>query len=377
MDDDNPKFPCSSLRLFFSVDIVGSTAFKQSHKKASDQPGQPWLEPFSAFFSGLDEQLNYQWSASQSNLGEEMIAEIGEPPRFWKAAGDEVLYVQEITSLLQPLFTLSTLREAINKYRNELKRVSMSLDLKAAAWLAGFPINNAEVVLGFNRDDLKKDKPVMDEWVFRHLLRRFLYEKSKRPGEVLDYIGPQMDLGFRLAAKATPRRMMLSVDLALMLVQGFQRRKDGWTGRFDIHDRIFFDGTEALKGVLSGTPYPLMWLDLQPDLPLNRAEDGVRGVHAPGLDLIAAYCEAFISHNTESNRWIIKPFIVKAAAVIHGEEPGYHRDELSSLRKRWERSYASYMDAEDVSEQGCDPVEINLDALLTKPNETSEDKTNL
>lgn len=37
--------------------------------------------------------------------------------------------------------------------------------------------------------------------------------------------------------------------------------------------RFHFDGRHSLKGVLDGTPYPLLWLDVEPDRLIHATED--------------------------------------------------------------------------------------------------------
>jgi len=364
INDPIELFPSSCLRLFLSADLVGSTAFKQASEMGDGEKVQKWLEPIGAFFAGIQRHLDYQWGVSQKIAGDEIADQNHELPRFWKAAGDEVIYVMEIDSPLQPLFAVTTFGEAISSYRRELQEISPNLGIKGTAWLAGFPVNNAEIVLGGKRQ-LPDGHPSLDDWWVQHLYKRYLYETSPLPNgkEVLDFIGPQMDLGFRLSAKSTQRRMMLSVDLAMMLMKTCERPQGDLAARFNVENRIFFDGTETLKGVLAGLPYPLIWLDAQQGNPLNRAEDEIRGREPPKSDKVISFCSEFIAQAGQQHSWVIEPFIMQGGAEVFGAEPDKHSQALSRMQQTWDNNKAVLDDVEPEDAEG-DSDSLALDVAL-------------
>ena len=89
-----------------------------------------------------------------------------------------------------------------------------------------------------------------------------------------DYIGPLVDMGFRLKEYASSRKLVISADLAyLMLVSGLGGDM-----------ALFYEGEFPLKGVLRGKPYPVIWIDCDghpytqgPSAEMNRLKDGFKG----------------------------------------------------------------------------------------------------
>src|SRR3546814_4574183 len=66
----------------------------------------------------------------------------------------------------------------------------------------------------------------------------------------LDFIGPDLDLGFRLSKFARPASLLLSLDLVEMLLAA--------DNRADVV--LYLVGREELKGVMFGRPYPIRWM---------------------------------------------------------------------------------------------------------------------
>src|SRR6202012_3960210 len=93
------------------------------------------------------------------------------------------------------------------------KPITERLNVKGTAWLARFPINNLEIILG--RDSFSGHGSA-DEIAENFSLRAQLHDKSD-PAVLRAYIGASVDLGFRLRAFSTPRKTGVSADLVWML----------------------------------------------------------------------------------------------------------------------------------------------------------------
>ena len=203
------------LKLFLSVDVVGSTEYKQErdHKRA-----QHWLSFFVNFYASFPTLLK---AALESGKGP-----VSTMPRLWKALGDELVFTAELTNRREAAVHVRAFRQALCEAVRNWRRDSCQkhdLLIKGTAWLAGFPVGNAEI-------------PLQSA------------DKEDEAGR--DYIGPQVDVGFRLKDHATPRKLILSADLALLMLSA------GKPGL-----KFYFDGDQALKGVIRGRPYPLVWVD--------------------------------------------------------------------------------------------------------------------
>ncbi|WP_430420571.1 hypothetical protein [Phenylobacterium sp.] len=200
-------------RLFLSVDITGSTEFKA---RFTGQGSEAWLATFKAFFTNFPLMVAGQ-------IGFEFLDDDHTPDiSVWKVSGDEVLFQvdpkspEEMTSILLAL--LRTMRMYEAKHFQELP-----LRLKGTAWLADVDGPNIEIEIP---------------------------ELSSGRGAHLDFIGPDIDLGFRIAKFARPGTIVISLDV-LELIMGADNAASV---------AFHLAGREALKGVLFGYPYPIVWI---------------------------------------------------------------------------------------------------------------------
>lgn len=321
------EFPRWCLRLFLSVDIVGSTIHKHSLAPASSQhlrrgkrskdgekvPGPDWIHTFAEFYNHFSQRLDDAWGEGLKYLKQDQTDDFGQKPEFWKSAGDELLFFSIIRSPEHAGVCLDAFRLAVIRHRHDLKKRSSRLNIKATAWLAGFPVNNMEVVIGKEPEWLQAlGGSISDHYVVKTFIRTENKLVSKRyddPNGQMEFIGPQMDLGFRLASHATPRHMILSADLVYLMLSG---NSVGVNIHGELPKKcsecIRLDGKKELKGIFSGLPYPVFWIDADPNLPLNIAEDGLMPTNQlQNSNSIKLYAERFLDSCEEV--WSKKPFI--------------------------------------------------------------------
>ncbi len=197
----------SSLRLFLSVDISGSTAFKHSSKNPAE-----WQYFFYNFYYELHQRIHVAYSDNICKL------------TTWKWIGDEVVFTAELLEFDAIPKLVNVFREVVFGFRKEILRIHNGrVDAKIAGWTAGFPVGNMMIE---SPPDLKRE---------------------------CDYIGPSMDIGFRLVKVSDPRRMFISVELAWLLTHP----KVPDANRMN----LYFHGPVALKGVGKDGFYPGVWLD--------------------------------------------------------------------------------------------------------------------
>ncbi|MDB5362724.1 MAG: hypothetical protein JWO51_4021 [Rhodospirillales bacterium] len=201
------------LRLFMSADVAGSTAYK-AQADAAHAAEPPWLAVFRSFFTNFPIMLMGQTAAEM--VDEESLPEIA----VWKALGDELILscpvqsAEEATLLVRALYITMANYEA--HYLQEVP-----LRLKATAWVAEFPTPNIEIEI----------------------------PELTGGGPLVDFIGPSIDLGFRISKFSRPSTVVLSLDLVELLLSSSKS------------DLVAFSilGREALKGVMFGRPYPIIW----------------------------------------------------------------------------------------------------------------------
>lgn len=202
------------LRLFLSVDMVGSTQFKA---RFTGKGSAGWLETFRAFFTNFPLMLAGQ-------LAFEFLDEDDTPAvDVWKVMGDEAIFTatpgsaEELTSILRAALRTMKLYETQHFER-------LPLRLKGTAWLADFAENNIEL-----------DIPELS---------------SSDVSPHVDFIGPDLDLGFRISKFARPASLVLSLDLVELLLDAGNVAAVA----------LYLVGQEELKGVMFGRPYPIIWM---------------------------------------------------------------------------------------------------------------------
>ncbi len=200
------------VRLFLSVDMAGSTQFK-----ARFTDGGSWLETFRGFFTNFPLMLAGQVGFAFLEEGETPSVEV------WKVMGDEVIFVATPDSAEEIVTLLLALLRTMNDYESRFLE-DLPLRLKGTAWLAEFGGRNIELEIP---------------------------ELSGGDGvRVIDFIGPDLDLGFRVGKFARPACLALSFDVADLLL----------SARNSADAALYLIGAEELKGVMFGRPYPIIWM---------------------------------------------------------------------------------------------------------------------
>jgi hypothetical protein len=291
------------LRAFVSVDLVESTAFKAG---GVERLHPSWVEAFEAFFCDFPGELSAQYTAllhppsgrrrSAPGAGTAQLAPgshgavspVEVFPRLspWKFNGDEIIYSVQLMYPGDLFFHLRAVQLASASYteKGARNRRKPRLRTKLAGWLAGFPVTNRQVVLAL---------------------------AEAEPGErVVDYLGPGIDTGFRLAKVADETRFVLSVEMALMLLDVAVALK-----RTD-ECPIFYSGRQYLKGVAAGGPYPDLWLAAPRALAGYRAEARVLGRSTANSDLREFLC-AYVSETPG----MVEPFIKIGDDLRYGAVP--------------------------------------------------------
>lgn len=275
---DFPEGLKPRLRLFLSVDLVGSTSYKQSR--------QSWSPEILSFYRNFDYALQAQYRAFSEGHKTALPA-----PEFWKSNGDELLYVCELQNLSHAHALIHLWLAALNDYRAMGSHADKAMDVKSTAWIGLFPAPNAEIF--FRRGAAPPASDAGDPVLAQADIRDEWYANPNNPAITRDFVGPSMDTGFRLTSWATPRRMIVSVDLAFVLTGAYTRG----VGPLRLH----FSGKDKLKGVIGNQPYPTIWIPVGEELRERPVSDGQR-VDGISTDraTIRAHCESIIEQNYRS-----------------------------------------------------------------------------
>lgn len=214
-----------------SVDIVGSTQFKQvlSHKGRTNQkvvsasedlhPAEPWLSPILEFYEQFSSTFDDIWERHAKSTFIKLGWPEGERPTIWKAVGDELIFTKLIKDHREAYICMTAWTETTRMYRKRTRFQGAGLDLKCSAWIAGFPVNNAEVIL-YDHSISTLEACDDGDFVYGNLSRLKTQHDGQKTGQraaIRDFIGPSIDTGFRVASASSPRRFVITVDLAFIL----------------------------------------------------------------------------------------------------------------------------------------------------------------
>lgn len=254
----------SEIKLFLSVDIFGSTKLKNSHNyssiktKCSEEaeiansfdPKKGNICPEDVFKQNCDSIYYQDWSIIIRNLFNDFNScfcnfLLQEEIYPWKFCGDELIYcipVQKRKDVYRYTLAFYKTLRVLDKKCTE----SNLIRLKGSAWTAGFPVRNRIIETPIPETFRKKDdsKDISEE--------NFLIFEYPH----LDYVGPEMDIGFRIGKYTNPGLIVVSLELAYILSDAETECVPG--ERFSIINV----GWEVLKGVWDEKKYPILWLKM-------------------------------------------------------------------------------------------------------------------
>ncbi len=242
-DRQGPDLSDGGVFLFFSFDLAESTVFKAEHPSL-------WASVFTCFYSQVLEGLGVEDYKSPDD-GDDDSACVR---KLWKLIGDEILiYVRilhpgqlytQITSVSKALSSMTEriadkVEEALVegtcpvRHCRDVREVILSvLGIKATAWLAQCHDGEAANV------------------------PNIIYYPTTATGEKrIDFLGKEIDEGFRIAEYAVKNKMILSPLLAWMIWKDAQGDKD----RENIVKANFrITAFARMKGVWRGRKVPVV-----------------------------------------------------------------------------------------------------------------------
>jgi len=297
--------------------------------------GASWFAPIAKFYGDVDRLFAISWRNCQIKYKNALHdKDLDIEPELWKTNGDELIYTVVLKEAEHVAYVLAAWMKALRDYRNDLINQNHDLDVKGTAWLAGFPIGNAEVVFATSvLPDVNHYEDEDPKVYHFSLLEKWYLDKNNRSGLIKDYAGPAIDTGFRLSQLATPRKFIISLEIARIL--SLVRLQDRFCDLFEFRAeqlQMGFDGTTALKGVIGNKPYPIFWIDFLHGDPLTDALDGVQRPNIPNNDHIAQYTKAFIDAHS---RYLFHPFIRGCHSEHFKSMPKDYETTLEWLVRRW------------------------------------------
>lgn len=349
------------MRLFLSVDLIGSTKIKFSNSNLplskfvkdndSVSRGNKTIFPYwhcyiFSFFQQFDSIMR---SSEAKFLSLQKLhgnkSEIGEL-HCWKKIGDQIVYLVEIRNAWQVYFWTIIFLHAIDSYREEVRKQETNKDdpfhklrerkVTAGIWLAGFPMINAEIPIAKPISDQKAENfngyDTIDNLLdLELLLAEEPVDESIEPKlsyrKKIDFVGPSMDTGFRLCSDANEKQIPISIELAYVLavvadqIENKQHYSD-WEPiitaireKYKFTPNIFFGGYKSFKGVFEGDAYPEFWLS-SPGLDTKSKNLPILDSMICKPEIVINFCNEIFSSHT---KYLFKPFI--DGCQLLGEKP--------------------------------------------------------
>lgn len=238
-----PKKPGYRLRLFLSVDLVGSTAFKSKE----EQSNTVWIKAFQKFYGQFPKLFGRKYSEFCELSPEINPVERDFLPKVWKTIGDEIIFVNRVYSIAHLAAYVHAFREALIDFGEEIS-AAFNLNTKGNAWIAAFPTPNRSIQLSYNGKEglIGESEDLLTEDVEVNV--------DKDPG-AFDFLGKGIDSGFRISKNSAIDAMTISPALAFLLCKA-KRNVD--TTKFDC--KFAFHEPQFFKGVMGGRKYPVISL---------------------------------------------------------------------------------------------------------------------
>lgn len=217
---------CSrTVELFFSFDIVNSSSYKDEN------------------YFGWQDVLTSLLTSIQKDIAKEIPE-----AQLWRVLGDEIIFfvtirnVEEIYTSIDSLYGVlaminvklhngsffGELNEEYKKADIDAMRNDNMLAVQAAAWLA--------IILNGEKTFFQ---------TYDNVFKQYNINENQRINE---FLGQDIDIGFRIKKETRDRRLAISVELAKIL-----------SDRTEYLSRLNIITYKCLKGVWKNRLYPIIW----------------------------------------------------------------------------------------------------------------------
>lgn len=206
--------------FFFSYDLSNSTLLK-------DKFPEGWL------------RVNKTFYATAKNELYEAFKDDTDQPKIWRTRGDEIIFCKEVYEI-KNLFeyterafnVLKKIKSNLEKYEKEYKPI---LSVKACCWIANV------------YEDVEKTSKE-NENIPRNII-------MKEPSS-FDFLGPDIDLGFRISKHVTQGNMVICAKLAQTLISKSSSEE---SNQKNLNGNLRLVSFETLTGVWGSRQYPIIW----------------------------------------------------------------------------------------------------------------------
>lgn len=209
LTDTTTKFQTKAT-MFISFDMVNCTKYKSSHKGT-------WA-------SGINEILKYAIHAfANSPVG---------GFRYWKIIGDEIAYTKDIQYMTEIDDALDEIYQTVVDMNEKIKsseigdaQTAKYITVKATVWIADI-----------SSSELRADNFYTE------------YKVSENQIQA-EYLGTDIDTGFRIAKYTSSNRVVISYQLAALMYKESILQNN--------FHKVHYVASKKLKGIWEDMPFPI------------------------------------------------------------------------------------------------------------------------
>lgn len=217
----------SGFYVFFSFDLVDATRYKEVDP-------QEWPLVIGRFYELIT-------SSAEKHL---------QPIRLWKLVGDEVLLYKrirasgELPHCVRAAYVI--LNDTVQRLHREFEETNPLLSVKGTVWCARVHYVAPQDLVEARREFTTQE--------YRNIVVPQLGDPTDGELEQLDFLGPDIDTGFRISKHVTRKRLVVSADMAYLLYRERSLHEP-------IEHQLKIVSYECLKGVWGGRRYPIVWYE--------------------------------------------------------------------------------------------------------------------
>lgn len=273
-EEREEQFERRSVEVFFSFDIVNSTAYKTLNFTG-------WSQVIFALFNKVQQLVVKKMPSAE----------------MWRVLGDEVIFIVPIKEKDDIFIYVSSIFETMNNIVTQLKKgiffdelglcdlerdlmkMQNIISIKASAWIA---------IIG---EKLKKLEQ------YDNIIEKF---KLQEGYGIFEFLGNDIDIGFRVKENTQDRRFTISYELAYILSRNTDYLKN-------IHIITY----KRLKGVWQNRLYPIIWYYDEKYLEGMSFEDSFYYDERENSELVKLYFENRINPMLEQEMYLNVDYALK------------------------------------------------------------------
>ncbi len=330
--------PDYRVRLFLSVDLTGSTAFK------SKENSFVWLKAFQLFYGEFPAMFAVEYTRVCEGIGSIHPTEKAAPPQIWKTIGDEILFVNRVHSITHLGAYVTAFSNSLHKFGESLGQFK-GLNTKGNGWVAAFPSPNCSIGVseGGNSDPMSGLDELRSE--------AFESEVDKAPGNY-DFLGKGIDGGFRISRNSTVNSFTISPALAFLLTLA---KGNPLATSFELDFR--FHEPQSFKGVVAGLPYPIISIDTVRTAGEKHLQElEAKLLQKPNMVDDCVVLKDYLENYIELHK-IEKPRLKLTNGSAAEAEPEHYKEYV----EQWQREYAkSLSDQESLLQDGDSTLDSEI-----------------